>query len=532
MQPDKYTTRREFVIAYIRRKLFQRSMPEAQQKVLLFNPWSARYGWRIPNSILQVAASIEGQFDYAIVDGNCEQDPWEKIKSYLDSGEFNCFGCTVMPGPQLRQAIPFTRKIRKLYPGITTVWGGYFASNQFKSCIQSGLVDYIIDGPGDHAFPKLLHAIHKGTDASSIPNLIYLRKGEIVRTPREELIDQDSLPQLPYARLNGFYPMKQYLRKSHLGKHTAAYHSSVGCPFTCAFCAVVPIYNARWKGKSAELIFEDVKYLKQTYGADAVEFHDNNFFVSEKRTVRFAELIDGEGISWWGEGRIDTLDKYADSSLERMRNAGCKMIFFGAETSSDELLRKMDKGGLQTTDQMRRFAARMKKFDIIPEYSFVLGFPAPTQEEVNRQIDQDIAFIKEIKEINPKTEIIIYVYSPVPTEGSEMYESVKRFGFRFPEKLEEWLSPAWQNFDLRKNPLTPWLTPSMVEKILGFETVLNARYPTVSDFKLTLFQKRAMRLMSNLRYRLNFFHFPYELKVLQKYWLRYRLPEVEGFYLE
>ncbi len=135
-----------------------------------------------------------------------------------------------------------------------------------------------------------------------------------------------------------------------------------------------------------------------------------------------------------------------------MREAGCKMIFFGAETSNDELLKKMDKGGTQTTEQMKRFAARMKKFDIIPEYSFVLGFPAESQEKVEKQIESDIAYIKQIKEINPNTEIIIYVYSPVPTEGSQMYEVVKKSGFHFPEKLEDWLSPAWQNFDLRKNP--------------------------------------------------------------------------------
>ncbi len=522
---------RVWVIAYLGH-MHAKGNTSKGGKVLLFNPWSARYGWRIPNSILQVAASIEGKFEYAMVDGNREKDPWEKIKAYLDSGEFNWFGCTVMPGPQLRQAIPITKKIKQLYPNVTTVWGGYFASNQFKTCIQSEYVDFIIDGPGDHAFPALLQALTEKTDTSRIPNLIFLRGGNIVRTPREELIDQDTLPPLPYPRLDAFYSMKGYLRKSHLGKHTAAYHSSVGCPFTCSFCAVVPIYNARWKGKSAQLIYEDVKYLRETYGADAVEFHDNNFFVSEKRTVQFAELVQNDGIAWWGEGRIDTIDKYSDASLELMRKAGCRMIFFGAETSSDELLKKMDKGGLQTTAQMRRFAARMKKFDIIPEYSFVLGFPADSPEEVARQIDRDIAFIKEIKEINPKTEIIIYVYSPVPTEGSEMYEAVKRSGFCFPEKLEEWLAPAWQNFDLRKNPLTPWLTPSMVEKILGFETVLNARFPTVSDFKLTSFQKRVMRMLSDIRYKRNLFHFPYELKALQKYWLRYRLPEVEGFYME
>jgi hypothetical protein len=148
------------------------------------------------------------------------------------------------------------------------------------------------------------------------------------------------------------------------------------------------------------------------------------------------------------------------------------------------------------------------------------------------QIDQDIAFIKEIKEINPATEIIIYVYSPVPTEGSEMYETVKKTGFKFPEKLDDWLDPAWQHFDLRKNPLTPWLTAEMIDKILGFETVLNARYPTVSDFKLTHTQKTVMRWVSDFRYKTNFFHFPYELKALQKFWLKYRQPEIEGFYAE
>jgi radical SAM superfamily enzyme YgiQ (UPF0313 family) len=191
----------------------------------------------------------------------------------------------------------------------------------------------------------------------------------------------------------------------------------------------------------------------------------------------------------------------------------------------------MDKGGTQTTAQMKRFAARMKKFNIIPEYSFVLGFPAETPERVMEQIDRDIAYIKQIKEINADTEIIIYVYSPVPTEGSELYDLVTKAGFRFPEKLEDWLGPTWQNFDLRKNPLTPWLTPAMIDKIKGFETVLNAQYPTISDFRLTPVKRKVMRTLSHFRYNKNFFKFPYELKALQKLW-RYRQPEIEGFKME
>jgi hypothetical protein len=71
------------------------------------------------------------------------------------------------------------------------------------------------------------------------------------------------------------------------------------------------------------------------------------------------------------------------------------------------MLKKMDKGGTQTGEQIKRFAARMARFDIIPEYSFVLGTPAATPQQVMKQIDNDIAFIREIKTINPKTEIVI-----------------------------------------------------------------------------------------------------------------------------
>jgi radical SAM superfamily enzyme YgiQ (UPF0313 family) len=83
----------------------------------------------------------------------------------------------------------------------------------------------------------------------------------------------------------------------------------------CSFCAVVPIYNARWKGKSAGNIYKDILYLKGNYGGNAIEFHDNNFFVSVKRVVEFSELIKKENMVWWGEGRIDTINKYSDESL-------------------------------------------------------------------------------------------------------------------------------------------------------------------------------------------------------------------------
>jgi len=496
--------------------------------VLLFNPRSAPSKPRIPNSILQVAASIDGIYEYAMVDGNLEEDPWIKIEAYLQTGKFKYFGSTVMPGPQLKQAIPYARKIRALYPQVKIIWGGYFPSNQPQSVLDSGCVDVIINGPGDKVFPQLLHALEKNENYEGLHNLIFKKDEHLVKTPKDELYDQDQLPRLPYEKLNEFYSLDRYLGKTYLGTKTIAYHSSFGCPFTCSFCAVVPIYNARWRAKSAESVYKDIMHLKHAYGGNAIEFHDNNFFVSEKRTVEFARLMKHENMVWWGEARIDTIDKYKDESLALIREAGCKMIFFGAETGNDEVLKKMDKGGTQTGEQIQRFAERLKKFDIIPEYSFVLGMPGATEEEVNRQIDEDIAFIKRIKESNPTTEIIIYLYSPVPTEGSEVYKQVLASGFRFPETLEDWISPEWENFDLRKNPLTPWLRPYMIDKIKNFETVLNGYYPTVSDLRLNPFKRQLIKAYSSLRYKTGWYAYPYEIKALQKIW-KYRQPEIAGF---
>lgn len=499
-------------------------------KILLFNPKATTHNCRIPNSILSIAASVDGMRDYVIVDGNRELDPHSTIDRYLATGEFGYFCPTVMPGPQLRQAIPFSKKIREKYPEMVIIWGGYFASNQSKVVLESGFVDYVIQGPGDVAFPLLIQHLENGSDYSHIPNLSYVvDDGEIRTTPRGEIPDQDLLPPLPYSVLDQYYPLSGYLGRTFLGNKTIAYHSSMGCPFTCSFCGIVPIYEGRWRAKSADNVFRDILWLKNHHGGDAVEFHDNNFFVSEKRTVEFSRLMLGQGMQWWGEGRIDTVDKYSDESLRLMRQSGCTMIFFGAETGNDVVLKRMNKGGTQSGEQMKRFASRMRRHSIIPEFSFVLGTPAANPSEAWQQLEFDIAYIKEIKSINPDTEIVIYVYSPVPTVGSDLFEAARRMGFTYPTRLEDWISPEWENFDLRKNPLTPWLTPDMVDRIKDFETVLNGRYPTVSDLKLSALQKAVVRSLSALRYRTNIFAYPFEIRAIQKYWMKYRQPELEGF---
>lgn len=490
--------------------------------IVLVYPKSAKWKHRLPMSILSLGALLEGRYDYQVVDGNFEAGLEAKLAHTISENGTRYLGISVMPGPQLLQAIPVTRNLKKMFPRLHTVWGGYFPSLHANVVLQSGFVDFVIRGQGELSFLELIEALENGKAVDGIPGLSFRRGDEVVHNPKRPVTDPNTLPPLPYHRVD----MKRYIGRTYLGSRTMSYHSSFGCPFLCGFCAVAAIYKGRWIGKSSAAVVDEILMFKQRHGVNAVEFVDNNFFVAERRTQEIAAGLMGQGISWWGEARPDTLMLYSDATWQAMRESGCKMIFFGAESSSEDVLELMDKGGNQTPGTVLELAERAKKFDIIPEFSFVLGTPS---NDVGAQIDRDIRYIRRIKEINPKSEIVIYVFSPVFFDDAGLLQKSQELGFAFPGRLEEWLEPQWTSFDLRKRPLTPWLTPRHFEQILNFERVLNARFPTVSDIKLKTWQTGLLKTLGAWRYRLGFYAAPWEIRLVANRLFRYRQPEIEGF---
>ncbi len=488
--------------------------------ICLVNPRSARWRYRVPLSVLSIGASIEGIYDYEIVDGNLDPDIFTSLPNLVREKGIRYVGFTVMPGPQLEQAILLSRRLREEFPSIVIIWGGYFPTLHTDVVLRSQYVDFVIRDQGDHAFRRLISSVENGGALDSIAGLSYKQNG-IRHNERQRLIRPEELPPLPYHKVD----LPKYIGPTYLGSRTINYHSSVGCPFLCGFCAVAASYRAGWAGLVPERIVADLHWLKNGFGVNAVEFHDNNFFTSEKRTAEFADRIRGAGIAWWGEARPDTLMAYDDRTWRTMSAAGCKMIFMGAESGSQHVLKLMDKGGTQTPETIMELAVRMRTFGVVPEFSFVLGSPTPTVEE---DIENDIRFIMRIKEANPEAEIIIYIYSPVQFDDADIFRAAQEHTFHFPEVLDDWLRPEWMVHDLKKNPVTPWLRPRDIHRIRNFERVLNAKYPTVSDLKIRAVQRKIMGLLGGWRYRLSFFSIPFEVRIAQRIF-RYRQPEIEGF---
>jgi radical SAM superfamily enzyme YgiQ (UPF0313 family) len=266
-----------------------------------------------------------------------------------------------------------------------------------------------------------------------------------------------------------------------------------------------------------------LRSLVAAYRIDAVQMHDMDFFISEARTAEFCERIADLGLAWWALGRVDALMRYSERTWKAMARSGLKMVFSGAESGSDTTLAAMNKGGKASAGLTLELAARMRRHGIIPEFSFVLGSPPDPMADVA----QTFEFIRELKVVNPATEIVLYTYTPVPLEG-ELYDKARREGFRFPDTLDEWSLPAWQQLSMRRGDGIPWMERAVRRRVRNFERVINAFYPTVTDPRLTGMRRRLLRAVSGWRYALRFYQAPYELAAVHRL-IQYQRPETTGF---
>jgi anaerobic magnesium-protoporphyrin IX monomethyl ester cyclase len=326
-----------------------------------------------------------------------------------------------------------------------------------------------------------------------------------VHNPARPLRSPNDFPWLPYHRLES---AERSLLPTFLGRRTAVHQASIGCPYRCQFCGVVPIFDGRQKAEAPERTAAVLTKLKRDYAIDAVQFYDNNFFLNENHVREQAERLIPLELRWWAEGRIDAFLRYSDDTLRAIRRSGAAMIFFGAESGSDQVLAAMNKR--ITTEQTLELAARIRKFRIVPEFSFVVGSP----EDPQRDTRETIRFIRRIKRLNPDAEIIVQHYIPTPHPDG-MYGSVDA-KIQFPETPEEWASERWFNFTIRQDPRLPWLPGRVKRRIDNFELVINSRWPTVQDIHLPKWSRALLQFLSSWRYALEFYDAPFELAWAQK----------------
>jgi anaerobic magnesium-protoporphyrin IX monomethyl ester cyclase len=482
--------------------------------IVFVNPRATRpSNRRFPLSLMALGAALPATMSWEIVDGNRPGvDVLEDVAAIVNvrarsRDPVRAIAFTVMPGPQLLEAVPQARRLKAMFPDVPIVWGGYFPSLYPDPVLNATYVDYAVRGQGEHTLIELLDVIAGKRDPADVAGLMYRDGGAHRINAERRWIGPDELPPPPYHRI----PVDDYLRPTFLGRRCGVYQASIGCPYGCSFCGVISVFGSREKVESPERTAHHLAHLVHRHRMDGVHFYDNNFFIREEHAIELADRLRPLGLSWWCEARIDAMLRFDDDTWRRLRRAGLRMVFFGAESGSDEVLRRMNKK--LTTAQTLELADRARRHGVVPEFSFVLGDP----DEPEAELDNTLAFIRRVKRIDPAAEIITYFYTPTPQRRGT-YGDVDALAGT-PATLEEWTSPEWLAWMTHENPRVPWLTDTLRARAGDFETVLKSRFPSVHDRRTRAWGRAVGRVLAARRWRRGDFADPVVLRTVRR-WAR------------
>jgi anaerobic magnesium-protoporphyrin IX monomethyl ester cyclase len=488
------------------------------QRILLINPTiTARRHARFPLAILNVSAALDGRYASTLIDGNVDRDFVSTALRTISDGSVAAVGVSVMGGPQLRSAIAVSTAIRAKFPSVPIIWGGAFPTVCPEATVNVPYVDYAVRGQGEDTMVELLHTLHgSGTDhLASIPGVSWRHERIAVHNADRKFSSSSLERMLPYDKLPN---PQQYLAKTYLGERTLVYQAGLGCRFRCTFCGVATMFRGNMALPTASRLEHDLGTMKDKFGVDAIQFYDHNFFDREVDMVPLLEVLAKLELPWWCYARSDALVNLSEASWALVKKSRLRMAYIGAESPSDWLLHDIRKG--TRSDQTLEAIEQCRRHGVIPELSFMVAPPQDPEGETEKTFE----FIRMIKRVHPGTEVMIYVYTPLPRRqngkggGPESMTSEYRdcagMPVLFPRTADEWAEPEWIDYWCHQS--APWVSERLRRRIVDFTTVLGCRFPTIMDIRAPDWGKAALRALASWRYRFQRYDDPWELRVSRR----------------
>lgn len=384
--------------------------------------------YKIPLSLLSAARCIVEHYHVTIVDQRLDKRWRETLRRELELSPI-CVGTTCLTGEQIKYALEISRYVKSV-SAVPMVWGGIHASIMPEQTLGNPNIDIVVQGEGEVVFLELVQALSNQRPIESIAGIWYKKGGKITGTPPRDLLDLNTLPPVPYELVD----LSVYTPELTL-------ETSRGCPYRCRYCYNANYNRGKWRTMTTENVIKELRRIKEQYKCQSVLFIDDNFFVDVKHTRAVLEAIVEEKLfsSWGSAGmRIDTVERVDESFIELMKKSGCYAIETGIESLSDKVLKIINKG--ITKQRILELNRLFGKHQILLSCNFVIGFPGEDVEDLK----ETSRAIVQMAEENPYMKItFIGIFQPYP--GTALYSECVKLGLKEPERLEDWISWAWDN---------------------------------------------------------------------------------------
>ncbi|MEW6555751.1 MAG: radical SAM protein [Elusimicrobiota bacterium] len=263
----------------------------------------------------------------------------------------------------------------KLATGLPVLVGGINMSLYPTETMSHKEIDFGLIGEAVRTLPQFIRNLENSEPYQNIPGLCWRDNngGVHINPPDTELVNFDTYP-FPARHL---LPNDRYHSFVSQNKNFTVMLTSTGCPYRCRFCAIAALNH--YRERTWENVIREIEECYYDYGVREIDFFDATFFVDKQKSIKLFQEIRNRhlDIQWSCRTRVDVVD---DEILKEASLSGCRMIFWGIESSSQKVLNEVNKG--ITHNRTAVVIKTAKKFGIRNLGFLMIGNPGDTEDTV------------------------------------------------------------------------------------------------------------------------------------------------------
>ncbi len=371
-------------------------------------------GEQLPLGIFYLASYIrQNGYEVMVCDAEAEKLTADDILGHIQQFAPRVVGISSTT-VAFHRALELAEAVKGSFPDIKIVLGGPHITSNSDHALSFPAFDYGVLGEGELTFLELLNALAANRPVEHIQGLAFRKDGKVVGTGRREFIanlDILPMPAFDLVKDMGRYapPPSNYRTLPVMNVIT-----SRGCPNECTFCDR-NIFGRKYRERSAENVFTEIKHLYDTYGVREFAFVDDTFLINKERIQKLFELVRRGGISfpWTCMARINNVTY---EFLKYLKENGCWSIAFGIESGDEQVLKVIKKN--ITLERVRIVTDWCYELGIETKGFFIIGHPTETLATIDKTID----FALSLK-LNA---VVVTINTPIP--GSQQYAEAHLYG--------------------------------------------------------------------------------------------------------
>lgn len=345
----------------------------------------------------------------------------ELFRDFLSTEEYlnyspSIIGISTLFTPAYYNMLDIAKVARDIFPNSLIIAGGGVPTNMYNDIFRdSTSFDALCYGEGEKPLLELVQATNKKEFLRTHPSWIIKEKVENKQPFQYDFIENlDEIPFYDYDILDaneyGLSPTISSYASFGGKKNIFHIATSRGCPFRCSFCASHTVHGRKMRYHSFERVYEDIKRLKEQYGAQKIGIQDDNFIIDRERAIKIVNTIKELKMTVFFQSGLAlyALDR---EMLETIKGAGINQLVLPIESGSNRVLKEIMHKPVNLS-MVNRVIADCRDLGIDTDANILIGLPGETKQD----IEDSRAFLKTLD----ATWFRIYIATPLV--GSEMFD--------------------------------------------------------------------------------------------------------------